>query len=80
MSVNQPCEGCWNFEGGKCFEDKLAHVQDLEKVPRVFLDFEKSGLNITDELITACVEKSLRKSAAVVKHKIKKSFERALHI
>lgn len=62
---NLPCNGCWWIEGGRCFQDKLADIHGLSKAPRNGLFSKDNGLEITDELITACLERGVhqRKSA-----------------
>lgn len=62
---NIPCKGCWWVEGGRCYQDKLADVHGLERAPRNGLFAEGNGLEITDGLITACLERGVhqRKSA-----------------
>lgn len=64
---NLPCKGCFWIEGGRCYQDKLADVHDLERAPRNAPLFSGlNGLEITDPLITACVERGLTKSKAAV--------------
>ncbi|MCS4088524.1 hypothetical protein [Rhizobium sp. BK176] len=62
---NLPCKGCWWIESGRCYQDKLADVHGLTEAPRNGLFAEGNGLEITDALITACVERDVqeRKSA-----------------
>ena len=62
---NEPCKGCWWLEGGRCYQDKLADIHGLEKAPRNGLFAPGNGLEITDGLITACLDRSVhtRKSA-----------------
>lgn len=65
--ANVPCVGCFWIEGGRCYQDKLADIHGLEKAPRGGRLFSgENGLEITDALITACVEREVhqRKSAA----------------
>jgi hypothetical protein len=62
---NLPCKGCFWIEGGRCYQDKLAHVHDLEKVPRSG-DPQPHGLGITDALITECVERRGHASKAAI--------------
>lgn len=63
---NLPCKGCWWIEGGRCYQDKLADIHGLTAAPRNGLFAEGNGLEITDALITACVERGLTKSKAAV--------------
>ena len=63
---NLPCKGCWWIEGGRCYQDKLADIHGLTAAPRNGLFAEGNGLEITDGLITACVERGLTKSKAAV--------------
>lgn len=62
---NVPCKGCWWIEGGRCYQDKLADIHGLERAPRNGPFGSSNGLEITDGLITACVERRVhqRKSA-----------------
>lgn len=62
---NMPCQGCWWKEGGRCYQDKLADIHGLERAPRNGLFAPGNGLEITDALITACLERGVhqRKSA-----------------
>lgn len=63
---NLPCKGCWWIEGGRCYQDKIADVHGLEKAPRgAPIGSGLNGLEITDELITACLDRAVhtRKSA-----------------
>lgn len=62
---NLPCVGCWWIEGGRCYQDKLADIHGLEKAPRNGLFAPGNGLEITDALITACLDRGVheRKSA-----------------
>lgn len=65
---NLPCKGCWWIEGGRCYQDKLADIHGLERAPRIG-DPKPYGLEITDELITACMDRSVHhpKSAVYAK-------------
>ncbi|MGR0185488.1 hypothetical protein [Azospirillum aestuarii] len=67
---NLPCNGCFWIEGGRCFQDKLAHVHGLEKAPRIGSP-EPYGLEITDALITECVERGGYASKAAIYGKFK---------
>lgn len=60
-----PCKGCWWIEGNRCYQDKLADIHGLTEAPRNGLFADGNGLEITDALITACVERGVqtRKSA-----------------
>lgn len=62
---NIPCKGCWWIESGRCYQDKLADIHGLEKAPRNGLFAPGNGLEITDALITACLDRGVheRKSA-----------------
>jgi hypothetical protein len=62
---NVPCKGCWWIEGDRCYQDKLADIHGLERAPRNGLFATGNGLEITDGLITACLEREVhqRKSA-----------------
>jgi hypothetical protein len=66
LSKNLPCHGCFWIESGRCFQDKLADIHGLDRAPRNAPLFSGlNGLEITDGLITACVERGVhqRKSA-----------------
>jgi len=62
---NTPCKGCWWIEGGRCYQDKLADVHGLESAPRNGPGAPGNGLEITDALISACMDRGVheRKSA-----------------
>lgn len=62
---NLPCHGCWWIESGRCYQDRLADVHGLEKAPRNGIGAPGNGLEITDDLITACLNRGVhaRKSA-----------------
>lgn len=64
---NLPCKGCWWIERGRCYQDKLADIHGFEKAPRngLFAEPGTNGLEITDALITACLDRGVheRKSA-----------------
>lgn len=67
MSVNEPCAGCWWKEGGRCYQDKLAHVHGMDKAPRNRPLFSgENGLEITGPLLDACLAQGFRKSKATV--------------
>lgn len=62
---NLPCVGCWWKESNRCYQDKLADIHGLEKAPRNGIGAPGNGLEITDALITACLDRGVhqRKSA-----------------
>nr|WP_250808414.1 hypothetical protein [Neorhizobium tomejilense] len=65
--ANLPCVGCWWIEGGRCFQDKLADVQGLENAPRNgLIGSGVNGLEITDGLITACMDRGVHQRTSAV--------------
>lgn len=63
--TNVPCNGCWWIERGRCYQDKLADIHGLKSAPRNGLFDPGNGLEIDENLITACIERGVhqRKSA-----------------
>jgi hypothetical protein len=78
MTANIPCNGCWWIEGGRCYQDKLADVHGLEKAPRNGpFGAGVNGLEITDPLITACVERGVHQRKSVVYGRLFAHLEKA---
>jgi hypothetical protein len=74
--ANIPCIGCFWIEGGRCFQDKLADIHGMQKAPRCG-DEKPYGLEITDPLITACVERGVHQRKSAVYGRLFKHLEEA---
>lgn len=67
---NLPCKGCFWIEGGKCYNDKLAYAQGLDKTPRGNpIGSGLNGLEVDDPLLTACVETGGHASKSAIYNK-----------
>jgi hypothetical protein len=65
--ANIPCVGCFWNEGQRCFQDKLADLHGLEKTPRdAPLLSGRNGLEITDGLITACMDRGVHQRKSLI--------------
>lgn len=74
---NLPCRGCWFIEGGRCYQDKLADIHGLKAAPRNGLFAPGNGLEITDALITACLDRGVHERKSAVYGRLAKHLEAA---
>ncbi len=74
---NIPCKGCFWIENKRCYQDKLADIHGLEEAPRNGIFNPDNGLEITDALITACVEREVHERKSAIYGRLFRALENA---